>query len=117
METKLQTLKNELKELASRIHTAKHERKTVRFTGTRTIRSKYSHLTDAQYAAYLARELGEEFRHKHIAYCMIRGKTYEQIEQFGGPELSWSWIKDLITEYDFTPEQKEAFARKKELVA
>jgi hypothetical protein len=115
METKLQTLKNELKDLASQIKTAKQERKSVRFTGTRTIKSPNSWLTDAQYAFEVAKDLKEEFRSKHIAYCMIRGKEYEDIEKEvkSGNGPNWSLINRTVERYDFTPEEKAAFAERK----
>jgi hypothetical protein len=35
-----------------------------------------------------------EFRHKHIAYCLLRGRTYEQIESkvHEGNEPNWDKI-------------------------
>jgi len=59
MRPKLYQLKQELKVLAQRIRT---EKRTNGWTWT-------------------AHRLGQEFRHKHIADCMLRGRSYEQCEQ------------------------------------
>jgi len=42
-----------------------------------------------------------EFRHQHIAYCLARGKTYEQIEQKvrEGNEPNQDYIEQLLSEY------------------
>lgn len=47
--------------------------------------------------------LSETFRFKHIAYCMARGRSYEQIEQKTHdhnaiPEWRWQSIKKDIAE-------------------
>ena len=108
------TLKQELKVLAKTIRTAKQERKTVHFTGERTMKSPYSWQSDATYACEEAEKMAYEFRHKHIAYCLLRGRTMEQIEQKvnDGNEPNHSYIKQLIEEYDWTPEEKKAFAER-----
>lgn len=63
-------LKSELKELASTIRELKSHRKLNN-------RGDWS-LSDLHYEIYLMKM---KFRHKHIAYCLLRGKKYEQIEQ------------------------------------
>lgn len=69
--SKYPMMKDELKQLAKEIHEWKGNRKQDK-------------------RALLKMELNEvqgkidwrqdEFRHIHIAYCMLRGRTYEQIE-------------------------------------
>lgn len=57
-------LKSELKVLAKEIREKKDKRKG----------SKYGYVEGLNPARWTA-------RHKHIAYCLLRGRTYEQIEQ------------------------------------
>lgn len=61
--------KIELKELAQRIREAKGNRKNANYA-----------------AAVEARDLGFEYRLGHIAYCMARGREYEDIELKVRPE-------------------------------
>ena len=63
MNQKLVTRKQELKELAKKIRELKEQRKPMR--------GYVPGLYSAQ----------ESYRYKHIAYCMARGKEYEEIEQ------------------------------------
>ena len=55
--------KQELKQLANHIRTLKDRRK--------------DHNT-GQWETF---NEGQRYRHEHIAYCLVRGRTYEQIEQ------------------------------------
>jgi len=41
-----------------------------------------------------------EFRHKHIAYCMLRGRAYEEIEQKCNTSPSWTYIDSVREEYE-----------------
>jgi hypothetical protein len=62
----LKELKSELKSLASQIRKSRAEFKSAQRTGT-----------------YIVSDLGSlcyKFRHKHIVYCLLRGRTREQIE-------------------------------------
>jgi uncharacterized protein YcsI (UPF0317 family) len=44
--------------------------------------------------------LKRDFRHKHIAYCLMRGKTYEQIEKpRKGNETDQTLIKEIRDAY------------------
>lgn len=51
--------------------------------------------------------LKDEFRHKHIAYCMAKGRSYEQIENKTreGNEPDFNYIKKLVEEYEAKKEQ------------
>jgi len=41
-----------------------------------------------------------EFRHKHIAYCMLRGRAYEEIEQKCNTSPDWTYIDSIKEEYE-----------------
>ena len=69
----MKKMKQELKELASEIRDTKPQRKLVHFTGKRTM--------GHHEAQYRVERLSSEYRHKHIAYCLMRGRTMDQIEQ------------------------------------
>jgi len=45
--------------------------------------------------------LKKNFRHKHIAYCMLNGKIYEQIEPkcAENNRPNFDWIKEIMDEY------------------
>ena len=71
MKKKLKDLKQELKQLAKLIRSTKIEHKEYqRSNQWNEIESTRRTIELSQY----------NFRHKHIAYCMARGRTYEQIE-------------------------------------
>lgn len=60
--------KQELKDLAKKIRAIKQTRK----------QSSENYDPGANWKAYVE---GRKYRHEHIAYCLVRGRTYEQIEQ------------------------------------
>jgi len=62
-------MKAELKKLADEIR----EDRAVRRNKANTEGEKNS-------AELCARRTAKEYRHWHIAYCLLRGKTYKQIE-------------------------------------
>jgi hypothetical protein len=70
--TKYPKLKKELKDLAKEIKLWKFLRKPVNRKDTRLQQ------WDVDYNVFRYKR---EFRHKHIAYCLLRGRSYEQIEQ------------------------------------
>ena len=104
MKEQIRQMKTELKDLARQIKTLKPEyrqsqrdlslfyndqrkAKTIMHTmsfwaspigkeSTRLSSTKYSKEADLVKAKYA-------FRHKHIAYCLLRGRTIEQIESIG----------------------------------
>lgn len=81
---KLKQLKSELKDLAVEIRSLKSTRKSVP--------NGYVHgLARAQYI----------FRHKHIAYCILRGKSYEQVELKvrEGNEPNKKLVIDYVEQY------------------
>jgi len=40
-----------------------------------------------------------EFRHKHIAYCMLRGRTMEQIEAGGDHSRNEDYINSIMSAF------------------
>ena len=68
--TKYPELKAELKELAKEIKELKYKRDHWWEFGN-----------DQSEFMWQAFKTAREFRHKHIAYCMMRGRSYEEIEQ------------------------------------
>jgi len=52
-----------------------------------------------QYAGRYIRDLillQKEYRTKHIAYSMARGKKYEEIERYSRSEPDWKQINELM---------------------
>lgn len=72
--------KEELKQLANHIRSLKDCRKASR--------DNYD-----PSAAWEAREAGHKYRLEHIAYCLVRGRTYEQIEQPREKLSEYHWAK------------------------
>jgi hypothetical protein len=96
--TKLQILKNELKQLATDLRHFKNVRNTS-FRSHSILRVP-SYLSDAQMAQYNIWKRKYEYRHKHIAYCQLRGRRREQIER----PASWNlpnedYILELMEKY------------------
>lgn len=42
------------------------------------------------------------FRHRFIAYCMLRGRSYEQVERKCRVEPNHEWVQEVINEYTQT---------------
>jgi len=77
--TKYPKLKKELKELAKEIKALKHRRDNW-WNFKHELESWQQSYVQSVFM-YRAFEKSREFRHKHIAYCLLRGRSYEQIEQ------------------------------------
>lgn len=93
---KIAELKNIIKETSLKVRNLKNQRKTVNFVGKRTL---------TPYQAILSLN-GERInlRRFHIAYGLLRGKTYEEIEQKVRDENElkehdWELINYLIDKY------------------
>ena len=71
MNIKLQQLKVELKVLAKRIRQNKLALKEY----------QRQHYGNHGANGIILRKLQWEYRHKHIAYCLLRGRTIDEIEQ------------------------------------
>lgn len=68
MKTKIRALKLNLKELAQQIRNNK-------------VLRKKSHPHHEKYVGdYALLRLREEYRYKHVAYCLVRGRTIEQVD-------------------------------------
>jgi hypothetical protein len=85
------TLRNELKQLATELRNDKAEIKKAQ-------RSSSGEACTLQYRI-LAKK--RTYRHRHIAYCLLRGRTYEQIEPHcrKGNEPDQNLIREIINEY------------------
>jgi hypothetical protein len=81
-------LKIELKELAGKIHQGKFELKQYQKENGGCDGGRYH---DIEFLKY-------EFRHKHIAYCQLRGRTYEQIENHCSDSHApnFDYIKEIM---------------------
>ena len=83
MRTRLPEIKLELKSLSKEIRELKSTRKQTQYG----------------YVSGLAR-LQHEFRHKHIAYCLVHGTPYEMIEKPSEENAAdMDWINKLVSEY------------------
>lgn len=88
--TKYPELKSELKQLAKEIRKWKRNRKE-----DRRFELKMSLWKIQGYVDYYK----HEFRHKHIAYCMLRGRTYEQIELYCKVSPNFDLVNKIMEEY------------------
>jgi hypothetical protein len=45
--------------------------------------------------------LSRKYRHMHIAYCLLRGRTYEQVESYVRPgnEPNMKIVEDIMAQY------------------
>jgi hypothetical protein len=96
------TLKNELKQLASELRNDKAEIKKIQKNPPReTTLCADGLIYCAGGLQYKILRKRKTYRHKHIAYCLIRGRSYEQIEQHcrKGNEPDQNLIQELIREY------------------
>lgn len=92
MKIKLNELKLELKGLAIKIRNLKRDTK------------KYQRENFGNHGTIgmMLHNIQWEYRHKHIAYCLLRGRTMEQIEKKTreGNEPDQSHIKLLLEKYN-----------------
>ena len=114
MTKNVKTLKNELKKLAEEIRTAKKERKSS-YTGERVYTSTI--WKDYEVAAMKAQKLSDTFRHMHIAYCLLRGRSIEEVEPKNRKdnEPNMSFVHKIMKEYDWSDEEKAAYLERKKL--
>lgn len=61
---------------------------------------------------YTKEKLQYDFRHKHIAYCILKGRKYEEIERncsrAGDP--NWTYIQEITNEHKEIAEDVRACA-------
>ena len=79
---KIKKLKSELKELATEIRELRKTRKSER--------DGYVPLLD---------NMSWNARHMHIAYCMLRGRKYEEIEKYCREEPNMNRVEKIMEEY------------------
>ena len=81
-------MKQELKDIAEQIKSLKLQRKPLK--------GFVPGLSNAQY----------KYRHLHIAYCLLRGRSYEEIEGKvrEGNEPNWRYIDELKALHTCTKE-------------
>jgi hypothetical protein len=103
-------LKLYLKETATKIRKTRQEYKEAQ----RARQSSYRKLWELH-------DLQRDFRHHHIAYCELRGRTREQIERPRDNNApNEAEVRRIKEEYAWTPEEiakyEERMARKNENV-
>ena len=93
MKTNLLNLKNNLKELAEKIKESKIK--------TKEYQRANRGCDDGLF--YDCWKLSNEFRHKHFAYCLLRGTPSEKIEQHTreGNEINMKKVEEVMDEYKF----------------
>lgn len=114
MTTKIKELKAELKQLSLDIRQAKIVYKNCQRNGNSfsdysvwakskglTYTSSYGHIFTMD-----VWQLSDKYRHMHIAYCLLRGRKYEQIENKvrDNNEPKWSRIESILAQYRDTEE-------------
>jgi hypothetical protein len=88
--TKYPELKMELKKLAKEIKEWKRNRKEDRRFELRI--SQWEAQSQINWRK-------DEFRHKHIAYCMLRGRKYEQIENCCKVSPNFDRVNKIMEEH------------------
>ncbi len=93
---KFAELKNIIKESSLKVRNLKNQRKTEKLIGERTV--------DSYRAVLLVNKEKRDLRKYHIAYGLLRGRTYEQIEQKVRDEnkltqYDWELIDYLVEKY------------------
>lgn len=96
---KIKELKSRLKELAVSIRTTKAMYKNCQRGVTPW----------ADFYAFCKTQPSGDYRHIHIAYCLLRGKTYEQVENkvHEGNEPNWALIETIMNQYREAPEAQD----------
>ena len=96
--TKYPELKNELKSLAKEIKKLKYKRDNwweFRFELPTYLRAQAQSVFMAE-----QRALSWKFRNRHVAYCLLNGRKYEEIEQPGESNpLSWLYVDEILYRY------------------
>jgi len=96
--TKYPKLKSELKDLAKKIKELKHKRDN--WWNFKHEVADYQQNYVQSIFMWKAFEKAREFRHKHIAYCLLRGRLYEQIEQpREGNEPDMIYVQMIMEEH------------------
>ena len=88
---KYPALKAELKVLASELKEWKQNRKLIRRTELKL--KQWQVQDEIDWRKF-------EFRHKHIAYCMLNGRKYEQIENYCRVAPNFSEIDRIMEKHE-----------------
>jgi hypothetical protein len=95
--TKYPELKKELKFLAKKIKELKIKRDNFRDFAHEVKEPRWAQ----SIFMWRAQEEAREFRHKHIAYCLLRGRRYEEIERpREGNEPDMIYVQMVMDEYE-----------------
>lgn len=99
MSFKIKQLKQELKVLAALIKEQKVRYKNCQRATSATHNQMWSDFW--KWERENSNPSSRIYRHKHIAYCLLRGKKYEQIENKvrEGNEPNFSYIEQIMKEY------------------
>ena len=104
----------------SKIKELKNWLKTEAIT-LRELKRSIAEIQRAKGSGAAAREQGsliskkQNYRHHHIAYCELRGKTREQIERpRQDNQPSEYMIQEIKKEYAWSPEEIEAYKERQE---
>jgi hypothetical protein len=94
---KIRELKSYLKNIAKLIKEDKckykeYQRGTLKYDDYYRWRQSIGH----QYT-----DLSSHYRYRHIAYCLLRGRAYEEIERKvrEGNAVTWSKVESIMVEY------------------
>ena len=107
MNTKMLSIKEELKSIAQEIKSAKQEYKQYQKSGLAFGENLFDLDSENKKKVwrlwglgYEVEKLSKDFRHKHIAYSLLKGNKYEQIEKSvrKGNEADWNLIKGIQDE-------------------
>ena len=88
--TKYPELKKQLKQLAKDIREWKRNRKEDRRLELKMKQYQIQDQIDWR---------KDQFRHMHIAYCMLRGRDYEQIENYCRVSPDFDIVKSYMEEH------------------
>ncbi len=104
-------LKQLLKDTASQIRKVRAEFKNAQRNDIYNSNTGYKYI-ELQHQLL---KLQYEYRHHHIAYCELRGRTRSQIEPKirEHNEPNESYIKQIKEKYAWTPEEIQAYEERK----
>lgn len=107
MNTKMLSIKEELKSIAQEIKSTRQEYKQYQRSGVAFRESVFDLSEEDRNKVFrlwglgdVVEKLSRDFRHKHIAYSLLKGNKYEQIEKSvrKGNEPDWNLIKGIQDE-------------------
>lgn len=107
MNTKMLSIKEELKSITKEIKSTKQEYKQYQKSGLAFRENLFDPDSENKKKVWrlwglgdVVEKLSKDFRHKHIAYSLLKGNKYEQIEKSvrKGNEPDWNLIKGIQDE-------------------